>query len=124
MTTDTQRCGQCARRAPEPCERHFTQEVAELAAIKGWLVHAAEPAHKRGRIPLAGDAGWPDLTLARIPLLAEGRGELLLIELKVGKAKLSLDQKRWHEVLAKLGCQVFTFYPHDWEKIEAVLEWD
>lgn len=95
----------------EPSEAEFTTQVIQFAQLLGWLVHHSRPAMTgRGwRTPLQGDAGAPDLLLAK-------NGRVVLIELKVGKNKPSELQRRWIEAS---GAKVFT--PNDWDEIERLL---
>lgn len=71
-------------------EADFTQAVIDLAHYRGWMVSHFRPARTVGgwRTPVQGDKGFPDLVLAR-------NGQIMFVELKVGKAGLRPDQKKW-----------------------------
>lgn len=64
--------------------------VIQTAKLYGWRVtHFRVAKTERGwRTPLEGDAGFPDLVLAR-------DGEVLIVELKSQKGKLRDDQVLW-----------------------------
>ena len=78
-------------------EAQFTSAVIELAKYRGWMVCHFRPARTaRGwRTPIEGDKGFPDLVLAR-------NGVVLFAELKIGKARLRVDQEKWSKELPTL----------------------
>lgn len=81
---------------PPLSEAQFQRQVLNYARACGWLIHHSRPAaNRRGRYstPISGDAGLPDLTLAR-------GGRLLFIELKVGRNTLSDAQRAWAAAIA------------------------
>ena len=98
-------------------ERDFLATVVEYAQLKGWLVHhVLESRHYAKRI----GPGYPDLVLVR-------DGQLLFIEVKSEKGKLSKAQAEWILALVKVAyssprveCHVWR--PSDWPTIEKVLE--
>ena len=106
---------------PRVTEKDFLQQVLSLAQLKGWLTAHFRPAmNTRGQWMTAvqGDgAGFPDLVLVRPP-------EILFVELKGPKGRLSEAQRVW---LIKLGeCQsesmtVHVWKPADWDSIVEVL---
>lgn len=69
-------------------EDNFKAQVIDLAQRFGWMV-----AHHPDSRLLQGDAGLPDLIMAR-------GGHLLMAELKSSTGTLSAAQKRW---IAALG---------------------
>ncbi len=68
--------------------------VIDLAHLHGWLVHHTRPAKtaKGWRTPIQGDAGFPDLVLAR-------DGIAIFAELKSEKGRVSREQRTWHDAL-------------------------
>src|SRR5690606_28778418 len=61
----------------------------------GWKVHHTRPARtdKGWRTPLQGDAGYPDLTMAR-------RGRVVIAELKSESGRVTREQAAWLEHLS------------------------
>jgi hypothetical protein len=76
-------------------EEEFKANVIELARTLGWRIHHDRPARLidgEWRTAIEGDAGFPDLVLAR-------KGRLIIAELKAENGKLTGDQKQWiHEM--------------------------
>ena len=77
--------------------------VVDCAHLYGWLACHFRPAktEKGWRTALQGDAGGPDTILAR-------NGQILLVELKTEKGKLSPEQKEWQDA------GVITWRPSQW----------
>lgn len=97
-------------------ERDFQAQVIDLARLNGWLVHAERPARTKGgwATPIQGDAGFPDIVLAR--------GEhLLFVELKVGRGRLTAAQLTWLDALLDVGAHVRIWRPDYWDQIVAEL---
>ena len=92
-------------------ETDFQNLVIELAQLRGWLVFHARPSQTGGRWSTAmqGQPGFPDLVLAR-------RGEVLHVELKSEKGRLTEWQKMWLEALDG-EC----WRPSDWDQIQTRL---
>lgn len=90
-------------------ERELEQGVIQAARLLGYAVHHTRPARTlRGwRTPISGDAGFPDLVLC-------GRGRLLLRELKVGRGRLSAEQRHWLELLQRAGVDADVWTDADW----------
>lgn len=83
----------------DPTGRALEAAILDAARLYGWRVHHVRPGRTlRGwRTPVQGDPGFPDFVLAR---RIEGRiGRLIFIEAKAGRARLSRDQRAWHNVL-------------------------
>ena len=78
-------------------EAQFTSAVIELAMYRGWMVTHFRPARTaRGwRTPVEGHKGFPDLCMARA-------GVVIFAELKIGRAKLRVDQQKWAEALPQM----------------------
>ena len=90
----------------------FLQQVIELAQLHCWKVAGFRKAILRDRwiTPVLGDAkGFPDLLLVR-------EERLIFAELKVGKDKLSPEQKQWQDVLTFVA-ETVIWGPEDWEEI-------
>jgi hypothetical protein len=65
-------------------ENQLKHSVLDIARSRGWKVYHVP----QSRIPSSGDAGFPDLVLARV-------GELRFVELKREQANLSPEQMDW-----------------------------
>ncbi len=90
-------------------EEDFKARVIDAATWHGWLVHHSRPARTaRGwRTPVEGDAGLPDLVLARA-------GVVILAELKKRRAYPTPEQRRW---LEQAGPHARLWRPADWPAI-------
>ncbi len=92
-------------------EADFQAEVIDVARCHGWMVMHQRPAQIRtGRwiTAVQGDAGFPDLVLAR-PVA----GELIFAELKKQGGRVSALQKTWIRTLAATGAETYVWYPSD-----------
>ena len=69
-------------------ENELKHEVLRIAKANGWMVYHVPQATMRN----GGGRGYPDLTLSR-------KGEVMWIELKQEHAKVTADQRRWHDTL-------------------------
>lgn len=93
-------------------------EIIAKAKACGWLVHHVRPARtaQGWRSPISGHKGFPDLTLAH------PRYGVFFVELKAGvDARLSPEQKQWHERLG-LNAPVHVWRPEDRAEIYKTLE--
>ncbi len=98
-------------------EAAFTRDVLRLAQLLGWRTFHARPARtqKGWRTAVQGDGkGWPDLVLLR-------GATLIVVELKVGRGKLTAEQAAWVAAFEAAGVAVYLWRPQDWPQIEAVL---
>lgn len=103
-------------------EEAFEDLVIEYARLRGWLVHVERRARseKGWRTPIKGDAGFPDLVLARA-------GQLVLVELKAQKGRVSAGQSHWLDALnprregLPFGNEVHVWRPSDWPEIMEAL---
>jgi hypothetical protein len=79
-------------------EDEWKSWVLDVARWHHWLVSHFRPARtERGwRTPLEGNAGYPDVTLAR-------GGVVLIRELKSDRGRLAPEQQAWLEALGPLG---------------------
>lgn len=90
-------------------ERDFQSNVIELAQILGWRVAHFRPAQtKNGRwvTPMQGDAGFPDLVLAKA-------GRVIFAELKSEKGKATDEQVEWLSELLGEGWIGNPGYPYE-----------
>lgn len=95
-------------------EREFQKRVISAAKTLGWLVQHTRPSlNPSGKwsTAIAGNVGFPDLTLAR-------KGVVWHWELKKKGGKLSPDQERWRDELRGTW-RVFT--PDMWDEILVLL---
>ena len=89
-------------------EADFQRQVQDIARIHGWVdYHVLKAKGMR--------AGFPDLVLLRKP-------ELIWVELKSAKGKVTPAQAEMHEMLRGCGQEVYIWYPDDWNEIEEVLK--
>jgi hypothetical protein len=119
-------------------EREFQAAVIEYAHLNGWLVHhgrAAQVREGKWVTPIQGDAGFPDLVMAR-------GHQVVFAELKSEKGTMSPAQKRWIETLkeaadwagfefdfpadppdhtAHRDLAMKVWRPSDWDEIETTL---
>jgi hypothetical protein len=91
-------------------EKAFQATVIELARWFGWRVH--HPHDSRRSEP-----GWPDLVLAR-----PATREVLFVELKTARGRLTDDQGWWLDALHVAGLETAVWRPADWVAIEARLK--
>ena len=80
-------------------EESFQQTVIEYARLRGWLCAHFRPAmNRRGAwaTQMQGDPGFPDCVFAR-------RGDVLLVELKTEKGKLTAAQQEWARTLGAVN---------------------
>jgi len=92
-------------------EAEFQAQVIDVARYRGWMVMHQRPAQIRtGRwiTAVQGDAGFPDLVLAR-PMA----GELIFAELKKEGGRVSPLQKAWIRTLMATGAETYVWYPSD-----------
>jgi hypothetical protein len=89
-------------------EAAFQQQVLNLAGFFGWDLtyhtHDSRRSHK----------GWPDLVLCRPP-------ELLVVELKAEKTRVTNDQLAWLAALDACGIETYLWRPADLPAIQARL---
>lgn len=107
-------------------ESAFQSQVIALARACGWLVMHSRPARVQRRdgsfrymTPIQGDAGFPDLVLAR-------RGRVIFAELKRRSGQLKTGQKDWLEAIAPSdhpspSHAVYVWRPGDWGEIVETL---
>lgn len=83
---------------PAMSEDELKAMVIQTAKLYGWRVCHFRPARTATgwRTPLEGDAGLPDLILAR-------DGQVLLAELKSTRGKPTTEQLQWLEALGDHG---------------------
>lgn len=95
-------------------EAEFQRAVIALAKSRGWMVHHTRPARTaRGwRTPVEGDAGFPDLVLAR-------GGTVWIVELKAEQGTWTKEQQAWAR---ELGATWKLYRPRHWPEIERLLE--
>lgn len=88
-------------------EKDFQQQVIDYAGLFGWHVyHTHDSRHSA--------AGFPDLIMVRPP-------QLLAVELKREKGRLTAAQEGWLQALEMCGVEVYVWRPSMWPEIEARL---
>ena len=88
-------------------EAEFQAAVVQLAKTLGWHWHHAHDSRRT-------EAGFPDLVLVR-------QGELLFVELKTDRGRLSRAQAEWRDVLQSCGAAWHLWRPSDWDDIARTL---
>lgn len=109
--------------AADVSEAQFLATVIDIAQMLGWLVYHQRPAmtSKGYRTALQGDAGFPDLVLARLKSGAFFT-RVIYAELKVGKNKPTTAQQKWLDVLSCISVgEVYIWTPSDMEQIKKAL---
>jgi hypothetical protein len=84
-------------------EASWQQVVLELAGYYGWRHY--HPYDSRRSVP-----GWPDLILARPP-------ELLAVELKTVRGRVSTEQRAWLDTLDACGIETAVWRPPDFDQV-------
>jgi hypothetical protein len=95
-------------------EAEFQSKVIARARARGWLAHHCRPCQRGDgswRTTIEGNAGFPDLVLAR-------PGQVLFRELKTPEGRLTPAQAHWLSVLPDSGL----WRPGDWPEVEAVID--
>jgi len=97
-------------------EAEFQNKVIEVARMYGWKVMHTRPAQMqsgRWATPIQGDAGFPDLVLAR-----PRDGDLIFAELKATKGRVSIAQAAWLKTITMTRmAEAHLWYPDDLPKI-------
>lgn len=86
-------------------EAQWQAQVIELAERYGWFVYHTYDSRRS-------HAGWPDLVLAR-----PSTGELLYVELKTDKGRVSPAQRTWLRVLEDCNQEVHVWRPRDFDEL-------
>jgi len=89
--------------------------VVNVARMNGWLIHHDLPAmNTRGRwaTHTQGDVGFPDLVL-----LSPHYGQLLVVELKAEKGRITTSQQNWLDAFDLTGIENHVIRPSDLEFI-------
>lgn len=103
---------------PALTEKHFAQQVVDLAKIYGWRVY-------KTWLPIHSPSGFPDLVLVRTS--GASRVGLIFAELKSAKGKTSPKQDEWLADLRTVAMwcapyvEVHLWRPTDFDDIARVL---
>ena len=103
-------------------ESEFQRQVIDLARLYGWRCahfRSARQLRQDGSTyystPVQADgAGWPDLILCRPP-------RLIAAELKVGRNKVTAEQREWLKAFARCDVEICVWRPEDWDEVERTL---
>lgn len=112
-------------------ETDFQTRIIDRARALGWWVHHDRPARKEDgswSTPIQGDAGFPDLVLAR-------KGRVIFVEVKAEKGRLTSEQREWltelsgapweanvwDRSLTLVDHEVYLWRPSDTARIEQIL---
>ena len=89
-------------------EKEFMVAVKEAAEIHGWLFYHTYDSRRS-------TPGFPDLVLVRPP-------EVIFVELKAQKGRVTAYQKHWSEALESCpGVEHYLWRPSDWDELVEVL---
>lgn len=91
-----------------PSEARFQEQVLELAALYGWGLRYHTRDARRS------DKGWPDLVLCRPP-------EILFVELKGPKTRVTAEQRAWLQALSACGLETHLWHPADFDELRVRL---
>ena len=95
-------------------ERHFRQQVLDLARMLGWHCYFSWTS-------LHSPKGYPDLTLCQSN--GDGTASLCFLELKSETGKCTPEQREWLDILGKVpGVIAKCVYPSDWDEIVLLLK--
>lgn len=89
-------------------EAAFQQQVEQLAAFYGWTLRYHTFDSRRSA------RGWPDLVLCRPP-------EVLFVELKGERTRVTPDQQQWLAALTACGLETHLWRPSDFDDLHARL---
>lgn len=104
---------------PDVSEAVFQQQVVELATICGWTcLHVRRSIGRRGGKQAyqttTSIKGWVDLLIWR-------PGQIIAVELKSEKGRLTEEQRECLAGLAAAGVPVYVWRPSDFEELARVL---
>jgi hypothetical protein len=91
-------------------EKDWQQQVIELAELYGWLIYHTFDSRRS-------HPGWPDLVLCRPPT-----GELIYVEMKTDKGRLSGPQRMWLDALRDCNQEVHVWRPRDFDAVHERLK--
>ena len=100
-------------------EAEFTQQLIELAHLKGWRAAHFRPAMTKDgwRTAVQGDGkGFPDLVLVH-----PEQKRLIFAEVKRDGDKRTPAQEDWYCWLFQTKAEVYIWRPGDWETIVDIL---
>lgn len=89
-------------------ERDWQGLVHTFATFNGWSTYHTFDSR-------SSQPGWPDLVLCRPP-------ELIIVELKTDKGKVTAAQQDWLDQLTAAGVETHVWRPSDWTDVEARLK--
>lgn len=98
-------------------ERAFQDAVIRYAKLRRFKVAHFRPGQMRNGnwvTPMQGDAGFPDLVLAK-------SGRVIFAELKRVGGRLTKGQGEWIDTLSGGCVEVYVWTPDSWSEIEEVL---
>lgn len=89
-------------------EADYQAQIIEFAELCGWRVYHTHDSRRS-------HPGWPDLALVR------GK-ELVFLEVKGAKGRLTREQGEWISVLKDVErVGAWAVWPEDWAKVEGTL---
>jgi hypothetical protein len=93
---------------PAISEKEFMAQVVQYAKLRKWLVYHTHDSRHSAK-------GFPDLVFVRDT-------EILFVEMKSDKGKLTPEQEVWVDALVAAGQQVAVWRPSYWNAIQESLE--
>lgn len=101
---------------PDISEKDFQKLITDYASFMQWTwIHQRPGLTQSGRwlTAISGQAGFPDLVLAR--------ERIVFAEIKTARGRMSDNQKLWRDALVEAGAEWYMWRPKDWEKIQKIL---
>jgi len=96
------------RRLRSILEKDFQAQIIELAGLAGWrLIYHTHDSRRS-------TAGFPDLVMMRPP-------EILVLEVKREKGRLTPEQGEWIDGFRACGIEAHVVRPSEWERLVARL---
>jgi hypothetical protein len=109
---------QAAHKKPHVLERDFQKQIVDYARTLGFKVE-----HKYGQASILGsraiDKGFPDLVLGIERFIG---AVVMVIEVKGSAGRLKPEQKEWLAIFTRAGIPTFTYWPHEWPAVKALLD--
>lgn len=91
-------------------EKDWQAQIIEIAELYGWFAYHTYDSRRSA-------AGWPDLVLAR-----PSTGELIYVELKTDKGRLTKAQQAWLRILQDCNQETHVWRPRDFDAIHERLK--
>lgn len=88
-------------------EKQWQAQVEQLARLIGWMCYHTWNS-------MRSSAGFPDIVMVK-------GNEIIFVELKTNKGKLTPQQVKWLDALCAAGQRVYVWRPNDLNEVRSVL---